>query len=97
LIRVTKPNFEKERAVISYTHLGGGLVSQGEVLKGFILAGADGKFLPALAKIEGNTVIVSSEQVPNPIAVRYGWAMMADGNLFNREGLPAAPFRSDSL
>lgn len=90
-------NFEKDRAVVSFTHLGGGLVSQGEVLKGFTLAGADGKFLPALARIEGTNVIVSSDQIPDPIAVRYGWAMVPDGNLYNREGLPAAPFRSDSL
>lgn len=46
--------------------------------------------------IEGSSVVVSSDKVAKPVAVRYGWAMVPDGNLFNREGLPAAPFRTDA-
>ncbi len=83
------------RAVISFEHIGGGLISKGDTLKGFTIAGRDGKFIPANAMIDGSTVIVSSDKVAKPMAVRYNWAMLPDGNLFNREELPAAPFRSD--
>lgn len=83
-------------AVISFTHVGAGLVANGDSLTGFTMAGADGKFLPARAEIAGTTVLVRSDKITKPVAVRYGWAMMPEGNLFNREGLPAAPFRSDS-
>ncbi|HTJ79757.1 MAG TPA: sialate O-acetylesterase [Rariglobus sp.] len=64
-------------------------------LKGFGIAGADKKFVWAKAVIEGNTVVVSSDQVPAPVAVRYDWAESPEGNLYNKEGLPASPFRSD--
>jgi sialate O-acetylesterase len=84
-----------DRAVISFAHVGGGLVSHGDVLTGFTIAGADGKFVPARAEIDGATVVVRAEAVPQPAAVRYGWAHVPDCTLFNREGLPAAPFRSD--
>ncbi|NQX02685.1 sialate O-acetylesterase [bacterium] len=83
------------RATLSFTHEGRGLIAKGGELQGFTLAGADGKFLPASAEIQGNTVIVTSDQVTRPAAVRYNWAMMTEGNLFNREDLPAAPFRTD--
>ena len=88
-------NVEGDRAVISFAHTGGGLVAKGDGLTGFTLAGDDKKFIPASARIEGSTVVVTSEKITKPAAVRYSWAMMPDGNLFNREGLPAAPFRSD--
>ncbi len=87
---------EGARAVISFTHTGAGLIGKENALKGFTMAGADGKFLPARAEINGSTVVVTAEKVTKPVAVRYGWAMVPDGNLFNREGLPAAPFRTDS-
>jgi sialate O-acetylesterase len=87
---------EGNRAVISFTHLGEGLVAQGDSLKGFTMADASGKLIPAHALIEGSTVVVTSEKITKPVAVRYGWAMVPDGNLFNREGLPAAPFRTDT-
>ena len=64
-------------------------------LKGFTIAGADGKFVPATAIIEGDKVVVSSPAVAKPVAVRYGWANTPDVNLFNKEGLPATPFRTD--
>ena len=86
---------EGNRAVISFTHMGEGLVAQGDSLKGFTMAGVDWKFIPARAVIEGSTVVVTSEKIAKPVAVRYGWATVPDGNLFNREGLPAAPFRTD--
>jgi sialate O-acetylesterase len=83
------------RAVLSFTHLGGGLVAPGGTLEGFTIAGADGVFHPATAAIEGDTVVVSSSTVTDPIAVRYAWANVPVGNLFNRAGLPASPFRTD--
>lgn len=65
-------------------------------LKGFAIAGANRKWFPANALIEGNEVILSSDAVPRPEAVRYNWKGYPVGNLYNREGLPAHPFRSDS-
>jgi sialate O-acetylesterase len=86
---------KRSRAIISFTHAGGGLVAAGGALKGFTLAGADGKFVPAKAAIKGSTVVVSSDEVKAPVAVRYGWAAAPDVNLFNQAGLPASPFRTD--
>jgi sialate O-acetylesterase len=83
------------RAVISFGHIGGGLSAKGETLTGFTIAGADGKFHPGTAAIEGEKVFVTSAKVAEPKAVYYNWAIMPEGNLFNRDGLPAAPFRSD--
>jgi sialate O-acetylesterase len=88
--------FEAGAAVVSFRGVGPGLVSgDGEPLRGFTLAGSDGVFHPAEAEISGEQVIVSSAMVSEPVAVRYGWANVPDGNLFNRAGLPASPFRSD--
>jgi sialate O-acetylesterase len=64
-------------------------------LQGFAIAGEDRRFVPALAEIRDEMVVVHSPRVSNPIAVRYGWADYPIGNLFNLEGLPAGPFRSD--
>ena len=83
------------RAVLNFQHLGGGLVAKDGPLFGFTVAGANGDFHPAEARIVGDTVEVSSPNVPQPKRVRYGWANVASGNLFNRAGLPASPFRSD--
>lgn len=66
-----------------------------DALAGFTVAGADRHWAPAEARIEGNSVVVSSAQVPAPVAVRYGWANDPVCNLYNREGLPASPFRTD--
>jgi sialate O-acetylesterase len=85
------------RAVVSFTHTGTGLMATGGELEGFTLSDGTGKFLPARATIEGSTVIITSDQVTRPAAVRYGWAMVPDGNLCNREGLPAVPFTSNTL
>ena len=88
-------SIERDRTVISFSHLGGGLMVDGDALNGFTIAGKDGKFVPASAVVDGPTVLVSSDEIANPTAVRFGWAMVPDGNLFNREGIPAAPFRTD--
>lgn len=64
-------------------------------LKGFGVAGADRKWVWAKATIVGGSVIVSSDEVKNPVAVRYGWANTPPCNLYNKEGLPASPFRTD--
>jgi sialate O-acetylesterase len=81
---------------LKFSHLGGGLKAKDGPLKWFAIAGADQKFVPAEAKIEGNTVVVSSAQVSAPVAVRYAWDNYPEGcNLYNAAGLPAAPFRTD--
>ncbi len=87
--------FEDGAAVVSFEHVGGGLVAQDGELKGFTIAGVNGKFVPAKAEIQGARVKVSSEKVTSPTAVRYGWANVPDVNLFNSDGLPASPFRTD--
>lgn len=83
------------KAVLSFTHTGGGLVAKGGDLKGFTIAGADKKFVPAAATIEGDTISVSSPAVAQPLAVRYGWENVPNVNLFNKSDLPASPFRTD--
>ncbi len=81
---------------ITFSHLGGGLKVKGDELKGFVIAGADQKFVPASAKLAGDTVIVSSAEVAAPVAVRYAWVNFPkEANLYNQAGLPAAQFRSD--
>jgi sialate O-acetylesterase len=82
---------------VSFDHLDGGLIcgDAGE-LKGFTIAGTDKQFVPAQAKIDGDTVVVWADGVANPVAVRYGWADNPDYcNLYNKAGLPASPFRTD--
>jgi sialate O-acetylesterase len=81
---------------VNFTHIGGGLVAKDGALTQFAIAGADGKFVWAEAVIDGESVIVSSPSVPAPTQVRYAWADNPVGaNLFNIEGLPAAPFRTN--
>ena len=84
-----------EQVVLSFTHRGSGLVAKDGALKGFTIAGADGKFIAAKAEIQDSKVIVSGEGVSEPKAVRYGWLNVPDVTLFNQEGLPASPFRTD--
>ena len=64
-------------------------------MTGFTIAGADGKYVPATAKIEGTTVLVSSPDVPNPVSVRYAWDYNPDANLMNALSLPVSLFRTD--
>ncbi len=80
---------------ISFTNTNGGLIAPLNELAGFELAGEDKVFKPASATIEKNTVIVTSTEVPEPVAVRYAWRNAPLAGLFNKEGLPAVPFRSD--
>ncbi|MHC4087760.1 MAG: sialate O-acetylesterase [Planctomycetota bacterium] len=87
---------EGNKITLEFEHVGGGLTAgEGEPLKGFAVAGADHKFVWADAKIEGDTVVISSDKVSEPAAVRYGWANNPVCNLYNKEGLPASPFRTD--
>lgn len=86
---------EGGRAILHFTHLGGGLMARDGPLTGFTIAGQDKVFHPAKAEIAGDTVVVSASAVPQPAAVRYGWANVPEGNLFNTAGLPASPFRTD--
>jgi sialate O-acetylesterase len=98
---------EGAKVRVKFKELGGGLVAKaaaeanapadakaGEVL-GFMVAGEDKKFVPAQAKIDGDSVVVWSEAVAKPVAVRYAWEADPKVNLYNKEGLPAAPFRTD--
>ncbi|MBS1606428.1 MAG: dienelactone hydrolase family protein [Bacteroidetes bacterium] len=86
-----------DKVILSFDLAGGELVAKGaDTLRYFAIAGADRKFIWAHAVIRGNTVEVSSPQVQQPVAVRYAWAGEPTGcNLYNREGLPASPFRTD--
>ena len=79
---------------ITFDHVQGGLIAKGGELLGFELAGADGKFVPATAKIDGDRVIVSADGVTSPISVRYAWSNNPKCNLFNGAELPAAPFEA---
>jgi sialate O-acetylesterase len=83
---------------VKFSHVSGGLVAKGGgPLKWFVIAGADMKFVPAEAKIDGHTVVVSNSEVPAPVAVRYARVNFPDGcNLYNAAGLPAAQFRTDA-
>jgi sialate O-acetylesterase len=88
---------KKDQAILSFDHTGRGLEARGGRLRGFALCGEDGHFVWANATISGNKVVVSTPIVSKPVAVRYGWADYPVVNLFNREGLPASPFRTDDF
>ncbi len=101
-IEYSGPVFDKlivsgDKAIVQFQHVGGGLVAKDDDLKGFTIAGEDRKFYNANAKIEAGVVVVSSDKVPKPIAVRYGWANYPVVNLWNKDGLPATPFRTDDF
>lgn len=83
------------KAVLSFKHVGKGLEAKGGALRGFTIAGEDRKFHNAQAEIQGETVLVWSDAVTQPAAVRYGWANCPVVNLWNKDGLPASPFRTD--
>jgi len=98
----TGPIYKKMKIVrnqieVSFTGTDGGLTSRdGKPLDWFTVAGADGQFVPALAVIRGDKVIVSSPRVKHPVFVRFAWHESAQSNFINKAGLPAAPFRSDN-
>lgn len=90
---------EGNRAMLTFKNVGSGLMTPDRYgyLKGFEVAGNDQKFYYARAEIQGNTVVIFCPNVANPVAVRYGWADdNSDVNLYNKEGFPAVPFRTDS-
>jgi sialate O-acetylesterase len=82
---------------LHFKHIGGRLVAKDGKLDGFAIAGSDREFVRADAKIEGGTIVVSSEKVDKPVAVRYGWDENPVVSLYNKEGLPASPFRTDDF
>ncbi|MEM9478066.1 MAG: sialate O-acetylesterase [Verrucomicrobiota bacterium] len=102
-----KTTIEGNQAVIELDHVGGGLVTKtveldgytvpADTLKGFAICGSDREFHWADAIIEGDRVRVSSPEVDEPVAVRYAWANFPLCNLYNREGFPAVPFRTDEF
>jgi sialate O-acetylesterase len=81
---------------VRFAHAGGGLVVSGGSLQAFEVAGADRKFFPAAARLDGEAVVVSSPRVPAPAAVRYAWSDAPEAHLYNRAGLPALPFHSEA-
>ncbi|MDB5193841.1 MAG: Sialate O-acetylesterase [Segetibacter sp.] len=85
-----------DKIELSFNHVEGGLQAKGDTLKGFAIAGADKHFYWAQAKIEGDRIVVWSNQVKVPVAVRYAWANNPICNLYNKAGLPASPFRTDN-
>ncbi len=89
---------DANKAILSFTNVGSGLKTTDKYgyVKGFEIAGADKKFKYANAKIEGNNIVLYQNEIEKPIAVRFSWADDAsESNLFNKEGFPAAPFRTD--
>jgi sialate O-acetylesterase len=95
LFESTQPEGSKIR--IRFSSTGSGLATRnGDAPDGFEIAGEDRHFVPATVSLEKDCALVSSPQVSNPVAVRFGWSEEARPNLMNKEGLPAAPFRTDS-
>ena len=80
---------------LTFDHVGSGLTSRDEKpLTWFEIAGEDKEFVEAQATIDGDTLIVSSDAIANPVAVRFGWHQSAEPNFVNKEGLPASPFHT---
>ncbi len=86
-----------DKAILRFKCVGSGLAAKDGPLTGFTMAGEDKKFHAATAAIEGATVVVTCDKVAKPVAVRYGWAAYPVVNLWNRDGLPASPFRTDDF
>jgi sialate O-acetylesterase len=82
--------------VVYFKNAENGLTVKGSKAAQFYIAGADRKFFPADVKIEGNTAVVSAKAVKQPEAVRFSFTNTGIGNVFSKEGLPVAPFRTDS-
>jgi len=86
---------EENKIRLTFDYVGGGLAAKGDKLLGFAIAGEDKKFVWGDAVIDGETVVVSSPYIANPVAVRYAWASNPICNLYNQADLPATPFRTD--
>lgn len=93
--RFKTAEMEASKIRLHFSHVGSGLKQVGEELIGFEIAGADGQFMTAEARIEDQTVVVSHADILSPKFVRYGWRSEAFISLFNEEGLPAVPFKSE--
>jgi len=96
--RFKKQTIKGNKIILEFDSIGSGLVpARPGKLDAFAIAGKDRKWHWADAEIEGNTVVVSSPEVPQPVAVRYAWAMNPSQRnlLYNKEGIPASPFRTD--
>jgi len=90
---------EEGKIRLHFQHVYGGLVTKSlanVIVSGFEIAGEDRRFVAANAKIDGDSVVVSSEKVAHPVAVRYAWGMNPQPSIYNRAGLPASPFRTDN-
>lgn len=92
----TKMQTEGNGIRLYFNHTGRRLVAKGGELKGFAIAGENQKFVWAKAAIDGDTVIVSSPEASKPVALRYGWSNNPSTGLYNKEDLPASPFRTDA-
>ncbi len=90
-----KMKVRKGVAIVSFTHVGKGLVAKDGQLNGFEIAGKDGRYVPAKAMIKGRRVIIQADEISYPAAVRYAWKDTAEPWLFNKEGLPASTFATD--
>ena len=86
---------KKDKVQLFFDYSNSGLKKTTEKLKEFEIAGNDKVFYPADAKIDGKTIVVWSSKVKNPVAVRFAWKPVPEPNLFNKENLPASPFRTD--
>lgn len=90
-------NFKGANAELEFDYTEGGLkAADGRPLNGFTIAAADGRFVPASAVIQGKKIIVSAKEIARPVAVRFGFDEAIRSNLYNKEGLPALPFRTDN-
>lgn len=96
-LKLAKRN--KNKLILTFHHVGSGLITsdKNDEVKGFSICGVDGVFYPAHAEIVNNKIIVFAHEVLRPEFVRYAWANSMDINLFNREGFPASPFRTDNF
>jgi sialate O-acetylesterase len=99
-IEYAGPEYESMKVVgdkieVAFAHFGGGLMAKNGALRDFTIAGSDKKFVAATAVIKGDKVIVSSPSVHHPVAVRLGWRVCPQVNLYNKEGLVATSFRTD--
>ena len=88
---------EGNRIRIFFKHVNGGLVAKNNELKGFAIAGSNKKFVWANAMIDGETIILSHPSITEPVAARYAWGDNPIISLYNKENLPASPFRTDNF
>jgi sialate O-acetylesterase len=91
-----KMEIKDNSVILHFSHVDGGLVARNDKLVGFAIAGEDKKFVWADARIEGDTIVVSSPNTGKPVAARYGWDKNPIVSLYNKANLPASPFRTDN-